>query len=67
LAASGLLIMTRRSKPAQKRSGRPERTMALASFSARSSAPRTSLIMTSDSAFALPSSIWMSAVVPSSR
>ena len=39
MAASGLLIITLRSKPAQKRSGRPTRTTADASLSARA-APR---------------------------
>src|SRR5262249_51807482 len=61
-ALSGPLIITRRSKPAQKRSGRPASTIALASPSARVSASSSASIISADSALALPSSISTTAV-----
>jgi hypothetical protein len=58
--------ITRRSKSAQNRSARPARMIALASPSARESAVVRASSIATDSAFALPSSIVMIAVLFSS-
>jgi len=55
-------IIIFRSNPPEKRSGRPVMTMAFASFSARSSAVFSASSMAGLIAFALPSSIVMTAI-----